>query len=198
MLGRPLERVEGIHPARRSRHVPVVLTPREIRGILGRLAEPYRLCVMVMYGSGLRVSECATLRWKDLDLERREIIVRGGKGGRDRRTPLAAACIAPMRGRLIEARHAARADDRLSVRTTGLTRSLLLKYPVADRALSWRYVFPATRTFVDRDGVRRRHHLHVTALQRAFHAAVVNAGHEARHLPFATAFVRDALAGIRH
>lgn len=175
VVGRPLDRVEGIRPARRSRHVPVVLTPREIRGILSQLREPFRLCAMVMYGSGLRVGECASLRVKDVDLERREIVVRGGKGGRDRRTPLAVSCVAPLRRCLEAGRQGCRADDRLGVRMTGISPALLIKYPDADRAWPWRYVFPASRTMIDAGGVRRRHHLHETAIQRAFRAAVVAA-----------------------
>ena len=171
VLRRPLERVEGIQPARRSRYVPVVLTPREIRGILSQLREPFRLCVMLMYGSGLRVSECASLRSKDIDLERCEIVIRGGKGGKDRRTPLAVSCVRPLRRRLAENKQECRADDRLGVRTTGLSQPLVNKYPRADRDWPWRYVFPASRTLVDAAGVRRRHHLHESAIQRAFGAA---------------------------
>jgi integron integrase len=176
VLQQPLGRVDGIRPARRSRQVPVVLTPREIRAILSRLSEPVRLCAMLMYGSGLRVGECATLRVKDIDLERREIVVRDGKGGRDRRTPLAAACLAPLRHRLSTGRQISRSDEQLGIRTTGVSAALARKYPGADRSWSWQYVFPSTRTFVDAEGVRRRHHVHETVIQRAFAGAVREAG----------------------
>lgn len=79
VLGIPLERIEGIAPARRSAYVPVVLSTREIREVLERLSHPTRLAVELLYGSGLRLMECVTLRVKDVDFDRREIIVRGGK-----------------------------------------------------------------------------------------------------------------------
>jgi site-specific recombinase XerD len=78
VVGRPLDRITDLKPARTSRHVPVVLTLAEVRGVLGCMRDPYRLCVMLMYGSGLRLSECMSLRVKDVDFERREIIVRAG------------------------------------------------------------------------------------------------------------------------
>lgn len=89
VIGRALARVDGITPARSSRRVPVVLSQREVRALLRHLQDPVRLCVGLMYGSGLRVLECVSLRVKDVDVDRREIVVRGGKGAKDRRTPLA-------------------------------------------------------------------------------------------------------------
>ncbi|MBA3672926.1 MAG: phage integrase N-terminal SAM-like domain-containing protein, partial [Gemmatimonadaceae bacterium] len=87
VLSQPLERIEGIAPARRSRYVPTVLSQCEVRALLHELSDPLRLCVELMYGGGLRVSECVSLRNKDVDLDRRELVVRGGKGGNDRRVP---------------------------------------------------------------------------------------------------------------
>ena len=87
VLGSPLPMIEDIAPTRRPWHVPVVLSQREVKLLLAALAEPARLCASLMYGSGLRVTECVGLRVKDVDLDRREIVVRGGKGNKDRRTP---------------------------------------------------------------------------------------------------------------
>ena len=87
VLATPLPTIDGIAPARRPRHVPVVLSQREVNLRLAALAEPARLCASLMYGSGLRVTECVSLRVKDVDLDRREIVVRDGKGNKDRRTP---------------------------------------------------------------------------------------------------------------
>jgi integron integrase len=192
VLDRPLTRIEGITPARRSRHVPVVLSPAEIRAILEKLDEPIRLCAALMYGSGLRLRECLTLRIKDVDFDRHEIVVRDGKGGKDRRTPLADRCIAPLK-RLLEKEHQrARQDGRLDVRTTELPSSLAHKYLNVETEYRWRYLFVATRTFKDSSGVRRRHHFHESAVQRAFKNAVLAAGvtkratcHSLRH-SFAT------------
>ena len=176
VLERPLTRIEGITPARRPSRVPTVLNPREIRAILGELDEPMRLAASLMYGSGLRVTECVRLRLKDVDLERREITVRGGKGNKDRRTPLAESCRAALE-RLLRSRDPEfRRDQKAGVRTTGLSPALVRKYPNVEREWRWQYLFAAKRTFVDALGVCRRHHLHETVVQRAFRAAVERAG----------------------
>lgn len=187
-----LDVMDGVSAAKRPRRLPVVLTPTEIRAIVARLSEPVSTCALLMYGSGLRVHECVSLRVKDIDLERREIVVRGGKGDKDRRVPLAESCVAPVRRSLRRASEGHRADLRLDIRATGLTAALLRKYPKADTEWPWRYVFPASRTLRDAEGVRRRHHLHETVIQRAFRTAVEEAGiakratcHSLRH-SFAT------------
>jgi integron integrase len=171
VLQRPFERVEGIAPARRSTHVPVVLSPQEIRAILRELTEPVRLCVALMYGSGLRLSECVSLRIKDVDVDRCEIIVRGGKGDKDRRTPLAETCLSAIATRLRENERLYRRDQRAHVLTTGISPTLARKYANAEREWRWTYVFPATRTLVDATGTSRRHHLHETVVQRAVRRA---------------------------
>jgi integron integrase len=167
VLGRSLAGVDGIAPARRARHVPVVLSRREVRALLARLKDPVYLCAALMYGSGLRLNECVSLRVKDVDLDRREVVVRGGKGGKDRRTPLAASQLPGLRTWLRERRRDFDRDRTQDVRCTGVPPALLRKYPDADRSWPWWYVFPATRTFVSNDNVRRRHHFHPTAVQRA-------------------------------
>jgi integron integrase len=192
VLRQPFERIDGIAPARRSRHVPVVLTPREIRAILRHVAAPARLSIALMYGSGLRISECVSLRVKDVDLERREIVVRGGKGGKDRQTPLAARCVAPCERLLRECAAQHLRDGRIPVGTTGLPESLLRKYPGADREWRWQYLFASPRTIRDGGGLMRRHQIQETVVQRAMRAAVLAAGitkratcHSLRH-SFAT------------
>jgi integron integrase len=176
VLRRPLSRVEGITPAHRSRRLPVVLSQREVRALIAHLPSRLRLCGMLMYGSGLRVSECVSIRVKDVDLDRLEVVVRAGKGDKDRRTPLAERCVAPVRRWLDEQRALYRADQRSAVSVTGLGDALERKYPGAAREWVWRYLFPASRTFRDAGGVRRRHHLHESLLQRAIKDAAHAAG----------------------
>jgi integron integrase len=170
----------------------VVLSQREVRALLGRLRDPARLCATLMYGSGLRVSECVSLRVKDVDLDRGEIIVRTGKGGKDRRTPLADRSAASLRRWLGDRDRLHRADRRHRVCVTALGEALERKYPGAAGEWRWSYVFPASRTFVDSTGVRRRHHLHETVVPRAIKKAAAAAGlskrvssHSLRH-SFAT------------
>jgi integron integrase len=120
-----------------------------------------------MYGSGLRLLECLSLRVKDIDFDRREIVVRQGKGDKDRRVPLADACVAPLRAQLKRAFAVHRADIRNQVDGLGLDAALLRKFPAAATDWRWHRVFPATRTYVDpASGMRKRHHLHQTAVQR--------------------------------
>ena len=174
VLGRPLGALE-IVPAARPLRLPVVLTRDEIRVVLGGLREPDRLVVSLLYGSGLRILECVSLRVKDVDLERREITVRSGKGDRDRRAPLAESAVKDVRRRL-EISHALWRDDgRRGVRTTGVEGALARKLPDADREWPWFWLFPATRTFIDSSKVLRRHHLHETQVQRAVRGAATSA-----------------------
>ena len=192
VVRRPLVPMDGIAPARRSRHLPVVLSQPEVRAIMARLGDPQRLCVALMYGSGLRVLECVSLRVKDVDLDRREIVIRGGKGDKDRRTPLAQSCVLPLRQLLASAAPRMAADRRDRIGTTGLSDAMLRKFPDADLDWRWQYLFAASRAFVAHDGRRQRHHLHETVVQRAFRAAVSGSGiakratcHSLRH-SFAT------------
>jgi site-specific recombinase XerD len=129
-----------------------------------------------MYGSGLRVSECVTVRVKDIDLDRLEIILRSGKGDKDRRTPLAERCADALRRHLVTEQKWFDADRRRGIRTTDLGAALSRKYPNAGGEWRWRYVFASVRTFVDDAGVRRRHHADESLLQRAIPEAARAAG----------------------
>lgn len=175
-LKAPLPYVDDIAPARRSAYVPTVLSQREVRALLAELRRPVDLCAALMYGGGLRVSECVTLRVKDVDLDRRELVVRGGKGGKDRRTPLAESAVRPLADWLRGQESRFAADVRAHIRTDGLAESLERKYPSASAEWRWRYVFPAMRSYRDGAGDRRRHHLHETVLQRAVREAARAAG----------------------
>jgi integron integrase len=176
VLRRPLGRLDGLQPAHGHRRVPVVLSDDEVRRLLRALEGPPRLCAELMYGSGLRVSECVSVRVKDVDLARREIVVRSGKGEKDRRVPLAERSRERLERQIKRAYERFRLDDRRGIRTSGLGDALLRKLPNADREFIWQYVFGSSRTFVDSSGVRRRHHLDDSVMQRAVREAARAAG----------------------
>jgi integron integrase len=175
VVRRPLVSISDFAPAAVPKRLPVVLSEREVRAIIGSLREPDRLVVSLLYGSGLRILECVSLRVKDVDLDRCEITVRGGKGDKDRRVPLAKSAIADVKRRLRDSHRVWTVDRRNDVRVTGIEGALARKLPGADRDWPWFYVFPATRTFRDESRVARRHHLHETHVQRAVKDVVVGA-----------------------
>ena len=141
VLVRPLAQLDDFAAAPKRGFVPAVLSERELRALFAKLRPGPRLCAQVMYGSGLRVSECVAVRVKDIDLDRLEIVVRGGKGDKDRRTPLAERCADVLRRHLVTEQKRFEADRRRGIRTTDLGAALLRKYPNADGEWRWRYVF---------------------------------------------------------
>jgi site-specific recombinase XerD len=147
---------------------------------------------MLMYGSGLRISECVGLRVKDVDLERREIVVRAAKGDVDRRAPLALACVKPLRDLIAGEQRRFAADRRAGVHTTGLCDALVRSIAGVELDWRWQYLFAAKRTTITPDGKLVRRHLHETLVQRAVRLAVTATGiskratcHSLRH-SFAT------------
>jgi integron integrase len=202
VVRRPLRPISDVAAASIPNRLPIVLSESEVKAIIARLREPDRLIVSLLYGSGLRILECVSLRVKDVDLDRCEITVRQGKGGKDRRAPLAKSAIVDLKRQLRSSHVVWRADRRRDIRTTGIDGALERKLPNADRDWSWYYVFPATRMFYDASGVLRRHHLHQTQVQRAVReaAAAVKIGkrvtcHAFRH-SFATHLLENG-ADIR-
>jgi integron integrase len=203
VLGRSIGLVADIQPAKRGRRLPTVLSFSEVRTILTRMRGVPRLCASLMYGSGLRVSECTQLRVKDIDFERGEILVRCGKGDRDRRVPLPRMAVPALRVHLERTHRGFERDLRGGVSGAHLPNALTRKMPSANRDWAWQYVFPAARVYVEKEtGKRRRHHLHETAIQRALTAAVRSSGvskratcHSLRH-SFATHLLENG-ADIR-
>jgi integron integrase len=193
VLRQDLPWLEGVVRAKVPLRVPVVLSRREVAAILKRLRGTVWLMASLMYGSGLRLMECARLRVKDVDVPRREITVRDGKGQKDRVTVLPAKLAAPLAEHLRRVRMRHEADMRNGAGYVELPFALARKYPNAAREWGWQWVFPATRIYVDPESSRRRrHHLHETVVQRAVKEAVRAAGitkpatcHSLRHA-FAT------------
>lgn len=162
--------------ARPSRHLPVVLSIPETAALLGAMRGTTWLMAALMYGGGLRVSECCELRVKDLDFDQGLIFVRGGKGRKDRSTLLAEGGRDELRAHLrtVEERH--RADRQAGLAGVWLPEALERKYPHAGRELGWFWVFPSHTLSTDpRAGIVRRHHLSDSVIQKAVKAAVVKA-----------------------
>jgi len=131
----------------------------------------------LLYGSGLRLLECLGLRVKDVDFGRREIVVREGKGRKDRSVPLPDVCAGALRAQLARARHLHQRDRSEGFGRVALPAALARKYPHAAVEWGWQWIFPASRRLRDAEaGTERRHHLHETAVQRAVKRAVRDAG----------------------
>ena len=198
VLRQPIAYVDDIVRAKRPTRVPVVLTRDEVRRVLAVMAGTPQMVAQLLYGSGLRLMEACTLRVKDVDLERREITVRGGKGNKDRRTMLSAKMEEVLRRQTERVRRQLAIDARSGGGHAELPSAYGRKSATASRELSWQWVFPASREYADvESGERRRHHVHETVVQRAVKEAVRVAGltkrascHTFRH-SFATHLLED-------
>lgn len=184
--------------ARPVQHVPVVLSRKEVRRVLSELDGAAHLVASLLYGSGLRLLECLNLRIKDVDFERRQIVVRGGKGGNQRLTLLPASLRSDLEEQIEHARQQYRHDVENGAGWVELPGALARKAPSAARSLAWQWAFPATRIYTDRaTGERRRHHVHESTIQRSVKLAVLRSGihkkatcHTFRH-SFATHLLED-------
>ena len=145
--------------------------------VLKQLHGAKQLVAMLLYGSGLRLLEALTLRVKDIDFGRRQVIVRSGKGDKDRVTVLPMDLHEPLRAHFARVKRLHERDLARGAGNVVLPGALARKYPSARSAWEWQWVFPATTIYVEvQTGERRRHHLHETAMQRAMKEAVLRAG----------------------
>ena len=177
VLGVDLPWMENVVRARRPQRLPVVLSRAQVASLLQKLAGREALMAGLLYGSGLRLMECVRLRVKDVGLARNELVVRDGKGGKDRVTVLPAAIREGLERQLAAVRELHARDLACGAGRVYLPHALARKYPSAAAELAWQYVFPATRLSVDpRDGVRRRHHVDEKVLQKAVRRAALECG----------------------
>jgi integron integrase len=176
VLGSRVEWLEGIVRAKKPVRLPVVLTRGEVRALIENLQGEKKLMVTLLYGGGLRLMECLELRVKDLDLERGQITVREGKGGKDRVTVLADSARPMLLDHLERVKEVHQADLRAGFGRVALPGALARKYPNADREWSWQWVFPAPNRYADPvSGTERRHHVHERTLQKAVRDAALRA-----------------------
>jgi integron integrase len=163
--------------AKRPRRLPTVLTKEETLRLIGCLSGTHQLMAKLLYGGGLRLMDCLRLRVKDLDFERRAIIVRDGKGGQDRVTVLPDSLIPALQEHLQRVKALHERDLARGYGSVYLPDALARKYPNADREWGWQYVFPSSQLSRDpRSGVMRRHHTHESSLQKAIKEAAHLAG----------------------
>ena len=177
VLDRPLAEMVGIVRAKRRERLPVVLTVEEVSRVLSHLPPRIWLVACLQYGSGLRLLESVRLRVKDVDFAHRAILVRDGKGGRDRVVTLPDELVTLIERHLVERRTLFERDTAAGQGAVFLPRALARKYPRAPFEWAWQYVFPADEISDDpRGGGRRRHHLDEQRVQRAVRRAVQAAG----------------------
>jgi len=184
--------------ARNPQHLPVVLSKDETRRLLSELSGVHLLMARILYGSGLRLMECVRLRVKDLDFDQHQIIVRDGKGEKDRVTLLPDGIVADLQRHLRHVRLTHEDDLTEGFGRVYLPYALERKYPNASHEWGWQWVFPASKRSIDpRSGVERRHHVDESGLQKAVRSAARKAGlvkpvgpHTLRHC-FATHLLEE-------
>ena len=169
--------LDNIVRATRPKKLPVVLTPEEARAVIAHMPDVYWLIGNLLYGSGLRLMEALRLRVKDVDFDCRQIVVRDGKGKKDRVTMLPETVAEPLRQHLARVRAQHEYAMQQGWAGVELPFALERKYPRAHLDWAWQYVFPAARPSVDpRSGVRRRYHIYEDSMQRVVKTAVRAAG----------------------
>lgn len=179
VLGQQLPWMTSIGRPQRKPRLPVVLSTDEVSSVLALLEGPHRVLGALLYGTGLRIAEALQLRVKDVDFDHRTIVVRSGKGDKDRAVMLPAALLAPLSDQLARARALWQADVNADRAGVQMPDALDRKYPRAGSSWAWFWVFPQDEHAVcPRSGVCRRHHLFDQSFQRAFKRAVLRAGIE--------------------
>jgi integron integrase len=177
VLEQKLPWLDKVTQAKASQRLPVVLTAGEAQAVLKRLSGTHWLIASLLYGAGLRLMEAVRLRVKDVEFARHEIIVREGKGGKDRVTMLPESVLEPLKRHLAKVKALHEEDLAAGGGDVYLPFALDKKYPNAEREWGWQYVFPSAKLSVDpRTKVTRRHHVDEKGIQRAMKQAVRDAG----------------------
>lgn len=177
VLGTELPWLAEIGRPKSTKRLPVVMSPQEVSAVLAALDANHRLIGQVLYGTGLRLMEGLRLRVKDVDFDHRAIVVREGKGGKDRTVMLPDRLVGPLQDQLRRARMLWESDRQAGLAGVHLPGALALKFPKADQTWAWYWLFPAQDPAVDpRAQILRRHHVQDQTFQRAFKKAVQLSG----------------------
>ena len=195
---KPVENLFGAVRAKKKRKLPIVLTKNEINCIFQSLSDKYLLICQILYGGGLRLNECLSLRVQDISFEEGIIRIRSGKGDKDRQALLPGSLHEPLKMHLAKVRKLYNEDRSLNVPGVMLPNALERKYPNAGTAWPWFWVFPSRKLSIDPySGVKRRFHIYSTSTQRAFHIALMKSNvpkkaslHTLRH-SFATHLIES-------
>ena len=198
VLGRDLDWMDSIVRAKRPRYLPVVLTRNEVRLLLGVVRGTNRLIAWLLYGAGLRLTEALRLRVQDVDFGMKQLVVRSGKGDKDRVTVLPGKLAPDLKAHLQRVKKLHAVDLKRGLGSVYLPFALARKYPGAEFEWKWQYVFPSSAISADPiSGVRRRHHAHEGNLSRALKQAAREvslhkrvSSHVLRH-SFATHLIED-------
>ncbi len=172
VLKKDLENVNAVR-AKYNQPIPVVLSNREILEILSHLNNPFKVMIEIAWGAGLRKTEILRLRIKDIDFDRHSIIVRQGKGRKDRVVPLPDRCITSLQDAIRKTTNLHQLDCDEGFGTVEMPYALAKKYPNQASSLYWKFIFPSDRRSIDpRSGQERRHHLHPDTLGKQLKRAV--------------------------
>lgn len=171
-----LPRLNDFEHAKRPKKLPVVLSQKEVKLLLSIIEHPlHNLILSMLYGTGMRLMECIRLRIKDIDFEKQEIVIRSGKGNKDRVTMLPDSLISDLKIQMDKVKQCFLSDRELKVSGVYMPFALDRKYPAAGTEWGWQWLFPSSKLSIDpRSGIERRHHLDEKAIQRSMKQALRN------------------------